>query len=485
MSYKHGIYVQEQATSITPPVQISAGLPVVYGTAPINLASDGVGSVNVPRLCYTYEEAVASMGYSSDWDNYTLCEFIYSHFALFNMAPVVLINVLDPATHKTAVPDETITLVAGSCKLASLGAVKSSVVIKSTDGNTTYQTPRDYSLAFDDDGYLVVTRVSTGTIASETASLKATYNKLDPSAVDANDIIGGIDATTGARTGLELLNEVYPRFRLVPGLVLAPGWSDDSTVEAVMKAKAGNINGLFKALPLVDIPTDTVTKYSDVPSWKTTNNYVSEREAVCWPMVALGNKRFHLSTQLAGIICKTDAAHGDIPYKSPSNEPLQADSSVLADGTDVFLGHEEANYLNGQGVVTALNFVNGWTAWGNRTGCYPANTDPKDAFIPVRRMFDWIANTIILSHWKKVDNPLNRRQIDTVVDSINIWLNGLAAIGALLGGRVAFVNAENPTTSLIDGIVKYHVYLGGQVPNREIDFVLEFDTSYFANLAAA
>ena len=36
MGYRHGIYISELATSITPPVQVSAGLIVAFGTAPVN-----------------------------------------------------------------------------------------------------------------------------------------------------------------------------------------------------------------------------------------------------------------------------------------------------------------------------------------------------------------------------------------------------------------------------------------------------------------
>ena len=37
MSYRHGVYVSEVPTSILPPVRTEAGLPVVFGTAPVNL----------------------------------------------------------------------------------------------------------------------------------------------------------------------------------------------------------------------------------------------------------------------------------------------------------------------------------------------------------------------------------------------------------------------------------------------------------------
>lgn len=108
MAYKHGVYTSEVPTSIIPAVNTTAGLPVVFGTAPVHLATDRA-QANRPVLCYSYAEAVAAMGYCKDWNNYTLCEAIYSQFALYNVAPVVLVNVLDPAVHKTAVSDSEVT----------------------------------------------------------------------------------------------------------------------------------------------------------------------------------------------------------------------------------------------------------------------------------------------------------------------------------------------------------------------------------------
>lgn len=81
MSYKHGVHIYEQPTSIVPPVRIGAGLPVFVGTAPVNQTD--ITNVNKPVLCYSYKEAVAAFGFSKDFDKFTLCEAIYSQFALF------------------------------------------------------------------------------------------------------------------------------------------------------------------------------------------------------------------------------------------------------------------------------------------------------------------------------------------------------------------------------------------------------------------
>ena len=74
---------------------------------------------------------------------------------------------------------------------------------------------------------------------------------------------------------------------------------------------------------------------------------------------------------------------------------------------------------------------------------------------------------------------MNKRLIETVVDSACLWLNGLTAEGALLGGRVEVLKDENPITDLMDGIIKFHVYMTPPTPGREIDFIQEIDVNYF------
>lgn len=482
MAYKHGVYVSEVPTSIVPPTRISAGLPVVFGSAPINQADPT--NVNKAVLCYTYAEAVAAFGMSSDFDKYTLCEFIKSQFALFSRAPVVLCNILDPATHKTAVADESHVLDAdGQAIVANEGAILSTVVVKVLAVTKTIGT--DYTLAFGDDGKLIVSRVSTGTITAG-ATILVSYSYLDESKVVANDVIGGIDGTTGVKTGLELINDVFPKFRLVPGLIVAPKWSTDASVAAIMVSKVQNINGHFKAMAITDIPSDSsgADVYSEVAAWKNTNNYTSPFQLDCWPKVKLGDDVYHLGTQLAGLLCKTDSENDDIPYASASNKGLQMTSAVIDSGAEVWLGPDAAAYLNGEGIITALNFIGGWKSWGNRTGAYPGVTDVKDSFYPIRRMFNWIGNTFITTFWQKVDYPVTKRLIETIVDSANLWLNGLAAREFILGGRVEFLEEENVSTDLMDGIIRFHVYVTPPSPAREIDFVLEYDPAYLETLFA-
>lgn len=479
---RHGIYISEVPTSIVPPVTTDAGIPMVIGTAPVNLSADGKGTTNEPVLCYTYQEAVDSFGYSDDWAGYTLSEFIYSHFALFAVAPVVLINVLDLGVHTKEVTDESAALVGGKVTLPAAGILLDTLVVKASQAAQPYVKSADYTAAFDDSDKVIIARVASGSIPFDTASLVVSFSKLDPTMITAADIIGGVDTATGSYKGLELINRVFPKYRVVPGQICAPYWSTKPEVAAVMEAKAGSINGVFRAVALTDIPTDEVKKYSDAPAWKEQNNYVFARQVVCWPKIKLGDKVFHMSTQVAGLNCLLDSTNDNVPYESPSNKNLQMNGLVLADGTEVSFGMEEANYLNGQGITTALNWIGGWRLWGNRTAAYPANTDPKDSFLAIRRMFDWHGNTFLLTYWQKVDKPVNRVLIETLIDSENIRLNGLTSRGFLLGGRMEFRAAENPTTDLMNGVIRFHTYLTPPTPAEEIEDVLEYDPNYLQTL---
>ena len=465
--YYHGVSTRQVETSVSTPVEADSGVPFVVGAAPVHTVG---GKVNVPILAYTYEEAVTALGFSDNWEDYTLCEMIYSHYRLYERAPVVFVNVLDPAKHRKQVAAENYPLKDGKVYLP-LEALKDTVTV------TDYKEGEDYELFYDSEN-LILEVVEGSAIPAEVGELSITFFAVDPSQVTKKEIIGGFDVNTKQYSGFELMDSVFAKYTIVADLLLSPKWSKDSEVAAIMSAKSGNINGVFEGKALVDADTETVRHYTDVPAWKKKQNIFAKSEILCWPMVKLGDRKFHLSTQMAGLMAKVDTDNGGCPAESPSNKLLQIDSAVLADGTEVSLDLVQANYLNSNGIVTALNFIGGYVLWGNETACFPSNTDVKDYFIPVSRMFGWVSNSIVLSYWSKLDKKMTRRLIDSIMDSVNIWLNGLTAEEKLLGGRVEFRDSENSLTALMAGKAVFHLYITPPSPAKELEFVLEYDVSY-------
>lgn len=475
--FQHGSRVTEVPTSISVPVEAAATLPVVFGTAPIHLAAT-TEYVNEPFIAYSWEEAVSALGYSDDWENYTLCEMMDAAFRQFNVAPVVFVNVLDPEVHKAS-GKETITVFKGKAIATTSGILNNSVKVKLTESDpTSLRKDIDYISSYNDEGNLVIALITN----SNTESLYIEFDRLTPEAIDEDDVIGGYNIETGKRKGLELLNAIYPNFRLVPAQVLAPKFSTKPGIAAVMKAKASAINSYFRAFAWDDIDTTEVTHYQKANEWKNMNNYVGTNEAPCWPMVALDDKIYHVSTQAACLVMKVANANGGAPYESPSNKNLSMNKLVLKDGTKVDLGPDQANLLNSQGIVTAINMMNGWVLWGNCTGAYPGNTDVKDMFIPVRITHNWIANSIVLTTWSKVDKPTNRSLINNVMDTMNNWFNGLHNRNVVLGGRVEFRPEDNPKTSLLAGKLRLRYFTAEPVPAQDIENLLEFDPGYYDSL---
>lgn len=426
MAYRHGVYTTEVPSNLVPPGWIESSLPVVVGTAPVhNLKTGTAVPVNEPRLISTFPEFVAQFGAPGNGESshdYTLHEFARVYIGRYAVAPVVFINVFDPKKHVKEGVDES------------------------------PDTP-------------------------------------DVTAVKASDIIGGVDAQTGKHTGLALVDEVFPRFRLVPCQILAPGFSAEPDVALSIGAACVNISGHFRAIGIIDIP-QTITRYSDVPAWLNTNNLTDENLLAFFGQPIFGStsrdsaegsdmsdKTEWGSTHLASVIAARDLENEGIPYWSPSNRRLLA-NGLAQGGLTLTLTPEEAAYLNGNGIVTGLNMVGGMVAWGDQTCAYPGVTDVTGASIPIRRMFNWIGTKLILTAWQFVSSPLRRRMIETVQDTFNIWLNGLAAREMILGGRVTFEYPENSTTDLMSGTVHFHVYVTPPTAAREIVFTLEYDPSY-------
>ena len=480
MSYYHGIKTSEQATAIKPAVNTEGCLPVIVGVAPIHLATDPA-EPNTPELCYTYAEAVAAFGYKPDFGKYGIAEAIYTFFSLYGVSPVIFINVLDKTKHKTSVSNEQVTITDHTGILKS-DVLMDTLVVKSSENKLNIDA--DYTAAYDDEGNLVIALVSSSSHYSD-ETLTVSYDKVDPSKVKNEDIIGGIDAETGKEKGLEVINTIFTKLGVVPGMIGAPGYSDNAEVAAVMASKAASISGLFKAVSIIDGSTTVAKKYTDVYAWKNKVNVTSKYQVVCWPMATMGTKKLHLSTIFMATQALLTYENDDIPYKSPSNKTAQMDGLCLEDGTPVELGLSSANYLNGNGVVMAINLFGGWKLWGNNTACYPTNADPKDRFFCVRAMFNWDQQTFIRTYWADVDQPMMKRYIQAIVDSENIRMNGLASAGVILAGSCEYREADNPATSIVDGISHIHKTFIPPVPNREIDVVYEFDSEQYAALMTA
>lgn len=465
MAYLHGVRIQENPTSVPTPVKNEAGVPVIFGTAPVNLVADPAGAVNKLFLCNSFAEAKAAVGYSDDYENYTLCQAMDAFFKAFGVAPVVICNVLDPATHKSTY-SETLNIVDGQAVSTKKGILLDGLKV----GDMTLGT--DYTVAFNDDGYLVITVLKSP--AGSTVAVSG--NAIDASKVTESSIVGSYDSGTGVETGIELIRKVYPTFGLTPSLLLAPGWSHKPTVGLALAEKCTDINGMFKCECVVDIDASRAAKYTDVEQIKQESGFASPHTICVWPKVKYAGKEMYFSAIYAAMACYTDYNNDNVPNLSPSNRAIRISATVVEDGTEVSLDINQANELNAVGVVTALN-LNGFKAWGNNTAAYPDTTDPKDRWICCRRFFSWWGNSFITTYLTKVDDPANYRLIESIVDSENVRGNSLVSQGKCAGIKMVYSKEDNPIANVLDGKIVFKQYLAPYTPAEDILNVLEFDPS--------
>lgn len=476
MPYNHGIRVVENPTSIPAPVSTDGHVPVFIGTSQVNLAENVADAVNKPVLCKNFAEFAAKLGYSEDYAASSLSAAADAMFKAFGVGPAVFINVLDPsnANHKTTYT-ESITLSNKVGVGTSKGVINdSSLVVK--NGSTTLDIDTDYTVEFNADGYPVFTVIAAGVTA-----ISVTGNKLAPTGVTSSEVIGTYTVATGKYTGIQCVDEIYAKLKVVPSLIAAPGFSKTAAVGLALSEKASDVSDKFRCECVVDIDaTSSGAKvYSDVETKKNAAGFLSENMIVCWPMIKYAGKVMPYSALYVAMAVRADVDNENVPYLSPSNMPLNAEAACDADGNEIYLTDGQANELNGIGVVTAV--CHGvLRSWGNNTGAYPGTTDPKDRWICCRRFFSWWGNRFITSYAEKIDNPANYRLIESFVDSENVFANGLVASNKCAGLRMEYRREDNYVGDVLNGKITFRQYLAPFTPAEYVLDILEYDPSMLA-----
>jgi len=283
----HGVYIVESPTRIQVPVPVDSSIPIAVGVAPVHRLENPALAVNNPSMSFSYGEIVADMGYSDNWKKFPLCEVIFSQFRVHAIAPLILINVWNPLrdAQDVAIPD--LPIVNGVATIDDEMAMISTVIVRNGSGN--YVRGKDFTLKYDGDN-LLITIKEDGDIPAGTTSLSVSYKQATVANITKNDIAGGVDPDTNKRTGIELVTEIFPLLKKVVGFFIAPAWSSDPEIYALMCAKAHNLGYRFTCIVCADLPTlGEYRNYRKMPKWKDDNSYVDAYSFLTWPCVAIGD----------------------------------------------------------------------------------------------------------------------------------------------------------------------------------------------------
>ncbi len=448
-TYKHGTY-GEFAKTVSKPALQSGTIAVYAGTAPVNLVRGFAGSVNAPILLGDFTAVKRSMGYSSDWSKFTLCEAFKAHFdnTFGNVGPIVVINVLDPSIHKKSAPTtKALTFVNKRATIEGDTIILDTLVLADKVENVDFTIEYDY-----DKKLTILTDISDVGISSP---VNATYSEIDTTNLDANAVIGGVTAA-GVYSGLGCVDLVYPELNLIPNVIVAPGWSESKDVyEALLKAGT-KINGHWDAYVVADLPVADATTIAEAIQWKKDNGYTSERSKVCWPQALDSYGRiYHGSTVCVWAMLITDATHSGIPMESPSNKEIFVAKQYFGtDSTNRGFDQSAANELNANGITTMVYWGAKWVLWGPHSAAYKFGevSDYRAIFDNSLRMMMYITNRFQEEWAFDIDSPMTRAKADSIKNREQEKADALAAMGALIGTPVVtFEQSKNSTADLVEG----------------------------------
>lgn len=469
-NYLHGVETIEVENGPRPVKTVKSAVIGLIGTAPM-------GPVNQTTLCLSEKDAAA---FGTQLANFTIpqaLDAVYDHGA----GTVIVINVLDPSIHKTAVPSEDVTFDPANDR-AQLGhGAAANLVLKSGDGATTYKVDIDYTVNL---ATGVLTRIRGGGITTAAAP-KATYDYADPTKVTSADIIGAVNAA-GMRTGLKALNDTYNQFGFFAKILITPAYGTQNSVATELIAMADKLG----AIAYIDAPIGTTYAQAIAgrgPAGTINFNTSSERVRLCYPHVKVYDPMLNaerlepLSARAAGLRAKVDIDKGF--WWSSSNQELmgvigvERQLSAMIDDPQ-----SEVNLLNEQGITTVFSsYGSGFRLWGNRTAAWPTVTHMKN-FENVRRTGDVINESLRYFSQQYIDMPVNQALIDALVESVNSYGRKLIGDGAVLGFKAWFDPARNEETELAAGHLLISYKYTPPPPMERLTFETEITSEYLLNL---
>lgn len=477
MTYKHGTYQGEVASDIALPVNLDYGYFIV-GTAPIHKVEKGKRTVNEVKRIGNYAEALEYFGGIEDLD-FSISQAIKSAFVLYGVAPLFVVNILDLERHKSDILKrmDNLTLKNGKVLVENHKIITDTLVVKKSGGTVI----ADATYVWTEKGLEIYAKSDSGN------EIDIEFYEVDITKVTKTEAIGGYNTETMKRTGLELLDDVFNRYSELPAFVDVPDFSHNSDVAAIMETKAKNINGgMFEATPLINAPT--TKRYDEIPLWKDENNILDEDQVILYGNIGLGGESYFQSIHYAHLSMLVDGQNGGVPSQSPSNYKYKMDSLLIKNSEDKWqeltLDKEtQANFLNKNGIITAINFK-GWRCWGSETALNPLATDPKDKFIYSRRMFKFIGNELVISYFNKVDQKLTFKLAETITKSINLRLSALVATGHFIEAKAELSKEDNDVINVINGDITWIIKLGIVPGLKSLTFKKKYDTAALERFAA-
>jgi phage tail sheath protein FI len=298
--------------------------------------------------------------------------------------------------------------------------------------------------------------------------------------VTADDYVGNSADRTGF-AGLEAVDEVT--MLSVPDVMAAyqRGIIDLEAVQAVQLAMIAHCELMGDRVAILDAPP--ALNAQQVKEWRVDKaGYDSKYAALYWPWIKVFDPlkgqgiMIPPSGHMAGIWARSDDTRG--VHKAPANEVVRGAITL-----ELQITKGEHDQLNPSGINCIRAFPGrGVRVWGART----ISSDPEWRYLNVRRLFNFVEESILEGTQWVVFEPNDSRLWDSVKRNVSAFLRRVWRDGALFGttaGEAFFVkcDAENNTQDTID--IGQLIIDVGIAPVKPAEFVV-FRIAQFAGGAA-
>jgi phage tail sheath protein FI len=296
----------------------------------------------------------------------------------------------------------------------------------------------------------------------------------DVSDVKPTDFEGDVAKRKGMR-GLDAVDEVT--MLVMPDIVTLASTGNEAQMRDLQGKMIAHCENMGDRMAILDAPPDLLPQ--DILEWRmNTAGYDSKMATLYYPWIEvmnpLSNRPLMVppSGHMAGVWCRTDSTRG--VHKAPANEVV-----LGANGLGFQITQAEQGGLNKVGINCIRAFPGrGIRIWGART----LSSDPEWRYINVRRLFNFLSESIMEGTQWSVFEPNDQRLWLRLRISVTNFLLGVWRSGALFGTtpeQAFYVKCDeetNPPDSIEAGQVVCEV---GVAPVKPAEFVI-FRLSQFS-----
>ena len=246
----------------------------------------------------------------------------------------------------------------------------------------------------------------------------------------------------------------------VPNIVCVPRATDKSLLDELVKQCKGGINNTIHAQAFVDCAqnsTQQIVNGHPVPT-AITVPIADGCVVAAWGDAILERTLGAISKSIPGSIvlavarAEQDALNtNNIPYRSVGNLRV-AIKGMCVQSVECTCRQDKMNAVVENGIVSFVNKGNNrWYTWGDHTAAVSAGAvdDETYRFDSTVAVLYHILNRFVQKWGSVIDSPMSLRRRDCILSEEQDYLNGLKALGCLVGDPTCEFRPINNTANTI------------------------------------